>query len=311
MNQPGDRRGKWGLLPAMQRRARGFVVLTFAAYALATQPGCGPKPAFEGAPQTASAQDAFNSIVAKITEDPMYLLRRSLEETQKIETLRLRFQRQSRLGLIPSLKPKEDMITEFRRSPFSVRFTWTHDDSDFAQCVYVEGRHDGKVALLRRKGLLGGKPKVEYWPPGFAVTFHQSRSPITDFGPQRMMERCIDRIEKAQKVGEVKMRYVGLADIGPGKEPCFHIEVIYPPKDEFECKLHDLYIHTQTYLPVATYLWLSNTDVRTDDTLDAFYIYAQMETNVPLTDEHFVIDVDKKQQAESSASIEAASQTKP
>ncbi len=267
-----------------------------AALTIATiLPGiaCGPKATFEGAPRTVDPKDAFDEMVARIKADPMHLLRRSLTETQTIETLRLRFQRQSRLGFpVPALKPKEDMITEFRRSPFSVRFTWTHEDSDWAQCVYVEGQNDGKVVLMPRKGAFGMKPSLRKYPPHFAVLFHQSRNPITDFGPQRMMERTIDRIEKAQKLGELKMRYVGVADIGPAKEPCFHIEVIYPPQDEFECKLHDLYIHTNTFLPVASYLWLSRTDERSDDTLDAFYVYAQMQPNVPLSENDFVIDVD-------------------
>ena len=270
---------------------------------------CGPKPGFDGAPTSVDKKDAFEDMVAKVKADPMHLLRRSLGETEKIDTLRLRFQRQSRLGLVPKLKPKEDMIAEYRRTPFSVRFTWTHEDSDWAQCVYVEGKNDGNVVLMPRKGLFGMKPTLKRYPPEYAVLFHQSRNPITDFGPQRMMERSIDRIEKAKQIGGLKMRYVGVADIGPAKEPCFHIELTYPRADEFPAKLHDLYIHTTTFLPVASYLWLSNTDERTDDTLDAFYIYAQMQPNVPLTDADFVIDVGAPQTVESAKVAETASDT--
>jgi hypothetical protein len=269
--------------------------------------GCGPKAKFEAPPKTVKENDAFDDMVAKTKADPMHLLRRSLAETEKIETLRLRFQRQSRLGYPAVLKPREDIITEFRRSPFSVRFTWTHIDSDWAQCVYVEGENDGNVVLMPRKGIFGMTPSLKRYPPNYAVLFHQSRNPITDFGPQRMIERSIDRIEKAKKIGELKMRFVGVADIGPAKEPCFHIEVIYPPDDPFPCKLHDLYIHTTTYLPVASYLWLSTTDERTDDTLDAFYIYSLMQPNVPLTSANFVIDIDPSEAAESTKPASAAS----
>jgi hypothetical protein len=129
------------------------------------------------------------------------------------------------------------------------------------------------------------------------VIWGKTRNPITDFGPRRLMERTLARIEKAGRHGEMAIRLLPPTKIGPAKEPCFHLELRYPPGDEFTNKLQDLYIHTQSLLPVATYLWLPGKPERTETTLDALYTYGQLNSHVVLTDAHFRIDADKPKSA--------------
>lgn len=247
----------------------------------------------EVANDTDAVEPAELSELQRIQADPMAFFEKSLAETRKIDTFRSNFLRQERLGLAKKLMPAEHMVADYRDKPFSVRFTWSDEDSEYLQCVYIDGQNDNKVALLPRHGLFGLKPSVQSWPVPFAVAFHKTRNPITDFGLRRMMERTIDRIEKAKPHGNVRIKVMGIEDVADN-QTCYHFELLYPQGDEFPCKLQDLYIDTETSLPVETRLWLTEGDERTPETLDAVYQYSDFQPHAEVTDEHFVIDINRK-----------------
>ncbi len=258
--------------------------------ALSLFAGCGA-PMANAARAISEIPPGTEEEVAAIKADPMAYLRQSLADASKIRTAKIKFQRQERLGLVPELRPVEHMDTEFREEPFSVRFTWTNKDSTYLQAVFVKGQNNDRVQLLPRRGLLGLKPSIANYPVDFAVTFQQSKKPVTDFGPRLMLERLFDRIEKAKPFGGTKIQYIGTASVGPGDELCHHIELLFPAGDEFPCKLIDLYVNQETRLPVAVYLWLTEEKrERTPKTLDAMYVYGEMTPNPALSDDNFVIE---------------------
>lgn len=234
--------------------------------------------------------EGYETKLELIGRDPVAYLEKSRETAAELKTFNVNFLRQERLGMFKQLQKQEDIIAEYRDDPFSVRFTWRDKDSEYRQCVFVKGRDNEMVSLLPRKGLFGLPPTVQKYPAEFAVQFQKARNPITDFGPRRMMERVIDRILKARQVGDVKIQLVQATEIGPAKEPCFHLELRFPEEDPFACKLQDLYVNIRTNLPVATFLWLPGKTERCDDTLDAMYMYSGLDPNVELTDAHFVIE---------------------
>ena len=257
--------------------------------------------------------EGYDEASKRIAADPVAFLRESLDESRKLKAFTTVFQRQERLGLLKELKPQESMLAEFREEPYSVRFTWQEEDSEYKQCVYVKGKFDDKVRLLPRKGLMGQAPQVQSFPTSFAILFAKARNPITDFGPRRMMERIIDRVEKAQKKGKVEIKLCDATEIGPAKEPCFYLELRYPAEDEFPCKLQDLYISARTRLPVATYLWLPGKVERCSETLDGMYLYHGLKALPMLSDSHFEIEAAKSQalatneEAEDTSSVSATS----
>jgi hypothetical protein len=249
---------------------------------------------------TGSLIKGHEKAIKKIAGDPMAFLRESLARTRSLSQYSMAFERQERLGIIPQLRPVEHILAEYRDDPFSVRFTWKDADSEYDQCVYVAGRNDGKVVILSRKGPMGAAPSPQKYPANWAMLFQKARNPITDFGPRRMMERIIDRIEKAKKHGEVKIAVLEPKEIGPAREPCYHLELRYPKGDQYACKLQDLYIHMDKLWPVATYLWLPGKAGRAESTLDATYVYASLNPQAELTDASFVLDrVVKKKRAKS------------
>ncbi|GMU34096.1 MAG: DUF1571 domain-containing protein [Planctomycetia bacterium] len=257
--------------------------------------------------QTGAAIEGYEAKVKLVSDSPVDYLKTCLAAAKEIKEFKTEFIRQERLGLFKELKPQEDIIAEYRDEPFSVRFTWRDEDSEYCQCTYIHGRDDNKVSLLPRKGLFGLPPEVQKYPAVFAVTFGKARNPITDFGPRRMMERILDRIEKAEAVGGVGIVLRPPTEIGPAKEPCFHLEIRYPEKDEYACKLQDLYINIQTSLPVATYLWLPGKDERCDATLDGLYMYSDLQPNVQLSDANFVIEQIKRKAAKGGREVQTAS----
>lgn len=256
--------------------------------------------------QVGSTIEGYDAKVKQVSDNPVEYLKTCLTASEGIKEFKTNFIRQERLGLFKELKPQEDIIAEYRDEPFSIRFTWRDDESEYRQCVYVHGRDNNMVALMPRKGLFGLPPSVQRYPAEFAVKFGKARNPITDFGPRRMMERILDRIAKAEPVGGVGIVLRPPTEIGPEKEPCFHLEIRYPEKDEFACKLQDLYINIQTNLPVATYLWLPGKDERCDETLDALYMYSGLQPNVQLTDANFQIEQIKRKAAKADQEVQTA-----
>lgn len=240
-------------------------------------------------PETVVQVNEYEQARKRIVADPIAFLEESLAESRKLKAFTTTFERQERLGLLRELKPTEHIAADYRDQPFSVRFTWMDPDSEYNQCIYVRGQHDNKVVLLPRKGPIGQPAAVQAYPPSFAVLFAKARNPITDFGPRRMMERILLRIANANRVGDVSITLGEPKEIGPKKEPCYYLELRYPPGDEFPCKLQDLYISTRTRLPVATYLWLPGKVERCGETLDAMYVYGGLEAHDQLADCHFEI----------------------
>lgn len=264
-------------------------VVTFVSIVAAIMSGCGPKVDIV---ETGPLSEDPETAMRRINADPVHFFQQTLARTRRVKTLRMKFQRQERLGVFGELRPIEHITAEYRDDPFSVHFTWTDQASDYLQCVYIEGENDNRVALLPRKGPFGLPPRVGNYDPQLGVTFAKTRNPITDFGPRRLMERTLDRMTKAEPFGGTDIKLIGIKEIGPALEPCYQFELVFPPKDEFAAKLQDLYIHTRTGLPVATFVWKGVDLERNGDTLEAMYFYGEIEANVPLSDSPFAIDVD-------------------
>lgn len=255
--------------------------------------GCGPKVDIV---ETGPVAEDPEAAMKRINADPVLFFEQTLAKTRQLKTLRMKFQRQERLGMFGELRALEHIVAEYRDVPFSVHFVWTDEGSDYLQCVYIEGENKNRVALLPRKGLFGLPPSVGNYDPQLGVTFAKTRNPITDFGPRRLMERTLDRMKKAEPLGGTAIELVGIKEIGPAKEPCYQFELVFPPKDEYAAKLQDLYIHTQTGLPVATFVWKGKDRQRNSDTLEAMYLYGEIEPNVALSNPPFVIEMNRKQQ---------------
>lgn len=295
--------------------ARGFpstrraFILYVVAVAVCVAPGCVRDDAAvvddaspvahskirQTAPRDTDARNDHAAMTPNQNVDADAILARAFSAARRVQSSRMEFHRQERLGLFKSLRPAEHMIALSRESPFSVLFTWLDDDSEFSQCLFIEGENDGAVRLHRRKGLFGGPGGIVAFPPDLAIVFQKAKLPITDFGPRRVMGALERRIEAAEAHGGVDSRCVGSSVVGPAAERCEHMMLTFPDADAHAAKHVELHLHAQTHLPVMIELWLPN-EGDPKSQLDARYVFARTESNPTLTDDDFVLDAERPDQ---------------
>jgi len=247
--------------------------------------GSGDTKAMDSDGPSAAADGRMHPVVAD--RDPLAILAATRNAAQRIETARLEFHRRERLGLFKSLRPLERMTAVVRERPFSVRFDWLDADSELISCVYVENENDGKVMPHHRRGLFGGPGPVVGYPPNLAVVFQKAKLPITQFGPRRVVGALMERIDAARSWGGIRSRYLGRSRVGPAKELCDHLELIFPLDDPHPAKLVDVHVSVESRLPVMIETWLGSDGARDASRLDARYIFARIEVNPVLDDDAF------------------------
>ena len=223
---------------------------------------------------------------------PMAVLAEAHRASKGVMTARMIFHRQERLGLFKTLQPAERMSAVLRESPFSVRFDWLSSDSEIIACVYVENENAGNVLIHHRYGLFGGPGPVIPYAPGLAVVFQKAKLPITQFGPRRVMDALMTRVEGAHALGGVVARYVGREPVGPAHELCDHVALRFPTDDPHPAKQVDVYISVSHRLPVMLELWLDSEPSQEAGRLDARYMFYEIEINPPVADDEFRMGTD-------------------
>jgi len=269
--------------------------------------GCGPEATavIEDAPQTVTTTTApsKNRVIAQkgnaianfareqliaYALAPRELLADAAMAAEQVQSARLTFFRQERLGLLQRLQPLEEIAARYRAQPHSVYFEWITEDTPLAACAYVADQNDGKVLLLNRKGLFGGPGSVTALNPELAVVFKQAKLPITDFGPREVLGKLKRRIEAARPQSEMFIQLVGAGRVGPRDSDCYQLKLHFPQSDPFEAKLVDLFLHRPSLLVAGVRVWLTDERYRDETTtLDALYWFVDHESDVELDDADF------------------------
>ena len=166
-----------------------------------------------------------------------------------------------------------------------------NEDHEFAEALYVEGANDGKLRCLRRKGLLGGRPSIQDYPPDFAVTFGRSINPITDFGVARLMQRVLQTLEEARAADAgPEVVYEGIAELEYDALPVHHVSLQYPATAPISSLKVDLLFHADTLLPAASYVRPGG------ERLQGRYIYMRFDLHPEFGDGAFELSEDGKAQ---------------
>jgi len=218
-----------------------------------------------------------------IRRDPEAYLESCLDRCRKIDQFTTTFYRQELLGLVPTLRPVERIFVKWRREPLSIKFTLPDETSEYAESVYIEGQNKNQIKVLPRHGLLGLPPTVGSFPLQWSITFQKAKNPITDFGPERMLERALKKVVLAHKYGGPIIQYKGIAKLELTGQVVHHIQIINPPQPEFPHCMVDLYIDTTLQIPAGAHCWAK------PGVLDTMYLYADMNLNPGLTDADFTI----------------------
>jgi len=226
-----------------------------------------------------------------LEQDPVGYLRECLQRSRRIRQYTLRLYRQERLGLIPQLQQPEYIRVLYRADPLSVKMIWVEpDDSEVVESLYVDGKHDNRLLIMPRRGLLPGlPPTLGRYRVEDPVLWGKAKRRITEFGLARMIERTLEAIDRAEPHRAATVTYRGLKQLEQLDQEVYHLDIHYPPGSGARHTRQDLFVGAETRLAAGVLLWL------TDDVLDAAYLYSQLDLTARLRDEDFTIrDADGK-----------------
>jgi hypothetical protein len=220
-----------------------------------------------------------------VRRDPTGYLRQVTDNCRALEQYTLTFTRQERRGLFKLLYGPERISCWFRRQPFSIRMKWLDPEVKYGESTYVEDQQGNRVRFVPRHGLFGLPPRITAVDLQTPVTWGEAKYPLTSFGLERLMERTVQTMEAAGE--EVVVTYHGLKALGNDGRIVHHLRLEYSPT-LYEVSNQDLYIDVETNLPAATVLKYRS------GRLDAAYLYEDVDTNVALTDEDFLLEAERE-----------------
>ncbi len=266
---------------------RGTALLSIIP-AAALYVGCAEsaKPGVATTQATDEAKSKDDDLAGRIKSEPVVFLEECLSRCRNIDTLTCTFYRQERLGIVPALRPVERLLVKWRREPLSIKFDLPDETSEYAQSYYRADEDPDKLVVLPRKGLLGLPPQPGKFPIKWSLLFHKAKNLITDFGPERMLERTLAKIAYTRKneiQGQVIL-YKGIIKLDLTDQVVHHIEINNPDHPDYPHGEQDLYIDKELLIPAGVHLWNQQGE------LDAMYLYDDMKLNIELTDEDFKID---------------------
>ncbi|MCH7870088.1 MAG: DUF1571 domain-containing protein [Planctomycetes bacterium] len=237
----------------------------------------------------------------EIRSDPIGFLQRVAEKCAALDQYTLTFTRVERRGLFfKSLRAPEAIACWFRREPYSIRMKWLDDDIKYGESTFVQGQVGNKVRFMPRHGLFGLPPLLTKVHLNTPVIWGEARRPLTEWGLEKLVLETLASIEEVKPRGGALIEYRGIVTL-PDRagRPVHYLHVVYP-RDPGVASIQELYFDVTTELPVATILRFSGKEQK----LDAAYFYDEIDTDVMLSDDDFVLDAerDERSTAESADS---------
>lgn len=259
------------------------------ALALAALGGCAQRDGeITGRPAPIVGEETpeLRAAAQAVQRDPVAYLHRVQQRCAELDAYTLCFTRYERRGLLRILHGPEHIDAWFRQEPFSVRLSWTDPDIKYGESAYVAGRHDDKVRFTTRWWVppLLPPPRINTVDLKTPVIWGESRQPMTDFGLERLMDRTLASLAAAGEAAEVS--YLGIAEMPHGHDRVHHLRLTYP--DGWEpVPVQELYVALGRDLPRGTEL------LHADGKLEAAYFYDDIDVDIELSDEDFLLSVER------------------
>ena len=119
------------------------------------------------------------------------------------------------------------------------------------------------------------------------VFWGEAKRPLTDFGLERLMEQTLTSVQSAGD--DVAISYEGIVHLQQTDSTVHHLHLEYAERIK-RVPVQELYIDVDTDLPVGTILKFASGRV------DAAYFYEDLDANVTLTDDDFLLDAEREEQ---------------
>jgi outer membrane lipoprotein-sorting protein len=171
----------------------------------------------------------------------------------------------------------------FREEPFSVYLKFQKPNAG-REVIYVEGRNEGKM-LVHEVGVKSLVGTLALSPSGNEV-MAENRYPLTKVGIANMVDTLIEQWQMESKYGDVDVKYFPNAKLG--SRDCKVIQTTQPqPQRHAKFHITRLYIDRETNLPIrAEQYGFPQAPGQQPDLIEE-YTYANIRTNIGLTDLHF------------------------
>lgn len=234
----------------------------------------------------------------RLKNDPIGYITEVRDRCAKIDQYTITFIRQERrgLGFLKSMQPPERIECRFRRVPFSVYMHWTDPDIKYGESTYVEGEQNDMVRFVPRHGLLGLKPGITRVGLQTPVTWGEARYSMRDFGMENMLNRTLATFEKGRE--GAKVTYMGTSRIGEEHRLAAGLRIEYSPS-LFPAPIQEVYFDVERELPLGTITRFP------DETIDTAYFYEDFDPGMKLTDDDFLLVLEKSRGGEAPAAAAA------
>ncbi|MCC6357246.1 MAG: DUF1571 domain-containing protein [Phycisphaerales bacterium] len=274
--------------------------LSIVAAVLACLTGCTAGPKSVGMVKSAEASDVgvARRQELRLKNDPIGYITEVRDRCAKFDQYTITFIRQERrgLGFLKSMQGPERILCWFRRSPFSIRMKWTDPDIKYGESTYVEGQQKDQVRFVPRNGLFGLKPGITRVSIQTPVAWGEARYTVRDFGMENMLTRTLATYEKGRD--GAKITFLGTSRIGESQRLAAGLRLEYSPA-LFAAPIQEIYFDVETELPVGTITRFP------DETIDTAYFYEDLDTTVTLSDDDFLLDLERNPPAEDDAAAAA------
>ncbi len=188
------------------------------------------------------------------------------------------------------LGPMQVIYAKVRHEPFSVYMHFLGPaDLKGQECLYVEGRNDGKLVGHAGSGWRARLGSVELDPEGM-LAMRGQRYPITEMGIRNLTARLIERASGELRFPDCKVQYYHQAKLGRGANArvttC--LEVKHENKrPEFSYHLARIYMDNEWGIPIRyeAYDWPQTPGGKPE--LTEQYTYMNLKINNGFTDADF------------------------
>ncbi len=184
------------------------------------------------------------------------------------------------------LNDHEYIYLKVRHEPFSVYMFFLGPKAiEGRECIYVEGRNEGKLIAHEGKGFKA-KLGVFHLDPNGLLAMRGQRYPITEVGIRNLTSRLIEVAESDIQYGECDVKWYKNTKVA--NRPCTCLEVIHPyPRKEFRFHKARIFVDDELQIPIryASFQWPRQPGG--PPVPDEEYTYMNMKVNNGFTDADF------------------------
>lgn len=244
--------------------------------------------------EKAHAQSSPSERLANRTEDrgsarehplipALRFARVSHEAVQRLKDYKATFSKREMLG---GTMQMQQMSLKLREQPFSVYVNFKEPNAG-REVIFVAGKNDGKL-LAHDTGIksLVGTIALD---PNSTLAMAGNRYPITMIGMKNLIEAVIAQWESETKIPDVQVRYFPNSKLG--NLECKVIESTHAEqRDGVKFSRTRLYLTKPANLPVRVEQFGFPSTPGADPPLVEEYTYADLQTDIGLTDTSFSTD---------------------